>query len=107
MVANNQGLTTTYSRFHDRDECDPGIVRLRELHDAMDRAVLDAYGWTDIQPTCEFLLDYENDEDENSRRRKPWRHRWPDAIRDEVLARLLELNRQRAGRRAVAQESLF
>ncbi len=30
------------------------------------------------------------------RRRKPWRYRWPDDFRDEVLARLLELNRQRA-----------
>ena len=66
----------------------------------MDRAVLDAYGWTDIQPTCEFLLDYEDEEDEENsgprRRKKPWRYRWPDEIRDEVLARLLELNRVRA-----------
>jgi hypothetical protein len=29
-------------------------------------------------------------------RKKPWRYRWPDDFRDEVLARLLELNRQRA-----------
>jgi hypothetical protein len=69
----------------------------------MDRAVLDAYGWTDIKPKCEFILDYEeddDDEDEDSgrtrRRKKPWRYRWPDEIRDEVLARLLELNAQRA-----------
>ena len=67
----------------------------------MDRAVLDAYGWTDLKPTCEFLLDYEEDEDDDEsgggrRRKKPWRYRWPDDFRDEVLARLLELNRQRA-----------
>ncbi len=65
----------------------------------MDRAVLDAYGWTDLKPTCEFLLDDEDDEDQEQatrRRRKPWRYRWPDDFRDEVLARLLELNRQRA-----------
>jgi len=65
----------------------------------MDRAVLDAYGWNDIQPKCEFLLDYEEEEDEEEngsrRRKKPWRYRWPDEIRDEVLARLLDLNRQR------------
>ena len=30
------------------------------------------------------------------RKKKPWRYRWPDEIRDEVLARLLELNRVRA-----------
>ena len=36
---------------------------LRELHAAMDRAVLDAYGWTDISTDCEFLLDYEDDDE--------------------------------------------
>jgi hypothetical protein len=98
MVKNNEGLTKTYNRFNNPDETSPDILRLRELHAAMDRVVLDAYGWTDIQPTCEFLLDYEEDEDEEgtSRRRKPWRYRWPDDIRDEVLARLLALNAQRA-----------
>jgi hypothetical protein len=30
----------------------PDILKLRELHAAMDRAVLDAYGWTDIPPTA-------------------------------------------------------
>ena len=40
------------------------IKMLRELHAAMDRAVLDAYGWSDLRPTCEFLLDYEDDEEE-------------------------------------------
>ena len=52
----------------------------------MDRAVLDAYGWTDIPTDCEFLLDYEIDDDETGRRKKPWRYRWPDDIHDEVLA---------------------
>jgi len=101
MIRNNEGLTKTYNRFHDPDERSPDIVKLRELHAAMDRAVLDAYGWTDLKPTCEFLLDYEEDEDEDDsgggrRRKKPWRYRWPDDFRDEILARLLELNRQRA-----------
>jgi hypothetical protein len=69
----------------------------------MDRAVLDAYDWTDLQPTCQFLLDYEEEEDDNGdpgaprrQRKKPWRYRWPDDFRDEVLARLLELNKKRA-----------
>jgi hypothetical protein len=106
MVRNNEGLTKTYNRFHDPNETSPDILKLRELHAAMDRAVLDAYGWTDLEPTCEFLLDYEEeDEDENggsSKRRKPWRYRWPDEFRDEVLARLLELNKQRAEEEAIA-----
>lgn len=99
MIANNEGLTKTYNRFHDPHERSPAINKLRELHDAMDRAVLDAYGWTDLTPTCEFLLDYDEDEDDEantSRRKAPWRYRWPDDIRDEVLARLLALNAQRA-----------
>ena len=101
MVKNVEGLTDTYNRFHDPDEQSPDIAKLRELHDAMDRAVLDAYGWTDIRPTCQFLLDYEDEDDDApgkaSKKRKPWRYRWPDDVRDEVLARLLELNAKRAG----------
>jgi hypothetical protein len=96
MVKNDEGLTKTYNRFHDPDERDPDILKLRELHAAMDRAVLDAYGWTDIPTACEFLLDYEIDEEESANRKKPWRYRWPDPIRDEVLARLLDLNATRA-----------
>ena len=96
MVSNNQGMTKTYNRFHDPNEDDPRFLRLRELHADMDRAVLDAYGWTDISTECEFLLDYEIDEEEWGRKKKPWRYRWPDPVRDEVLGRLLELNAQRA-----------
>ena len=99
MVTNEQGLTKTYNRFHDPDEDDRAILRLRELHGDMDRAVLATYGWKDIPTDCQFILDYEGDEEDEdrpSRRRKPWRYRWPDEVRDEVLARLLALNAERA-----------
>lgn len=98
MVRNNEGLTKTYNRFHDPDEHSPDILKLRELHAAMDRAVLDAYGWTDLPTDCQFLLDWEDEDDEDTgrRRKKPWRLRWPDEVRDEVLARLLALNTERA-----------
>jgi hypothetical protein len=106
MVRNNEGLTKTYNRFHDPNERSPDIHKLRELHAAMDRAVLDAYGWTDLKPTCEFLLDYEDEADDEEGggrpRKKPWRYRWPDDFRDEVLARLLELNKQRAEQEQLA-----
>jgi hypothetical protein len=62
----------------------------------MDRFVLDAYGWSDISTSYEFLLDYEIDEEEWGNKKKPWHYRWPDEVRDEVLARLLELNAKRA-----------
>ena len=48
MVRNGEGMTKTYNRFHDPYENDPDIAELRALHTAMDRAVLDAYGWDDI-----------------------------------------------------------
>ena len=96
MVRNDEGLTRTYNRFHDPDETGSDITELHALHAAMDRAVLDAYGWRDIPTDCEFRLDYEIDEEEWGRRKKPYRYRWPDVIRDEVLARLLALNAERA-----------
>jgi hypothetical protein len=106
MIRNNEGLTKTYNRFHDPAESDAEILRLRELHTAMDQAVLHAYGWDDIPTDCEFLLDYddEDDDEESSgrRRKKPWRYRWPDVVRDEVLARLLKLNAERAEEECLA-----
>jgi hypothetical protein len=96
MVRRQEGLTKTYSRFHDPNETALETVELRRLHALMDRAVLDAYGWRDVPVDCEFLLDYEIDDEEWGERKKPWRYRWPDEVRDEVLARLLELNAERA-----------
>jgi hypothetical protein len=104
MIRNNEGLTKTYNRFHRPDEDAPDILKLRELHHAMDRAVLDAYGWHDLQPKCDFLPEFDEEDDvgESSRLRpKRYRYRWPDEIYDEVLARLLALNRERAGVPAV------
>ena len=106
MVRNGEGLTKTYNRFHDPDERDPEILHLRELHEKMDRAVLDAYGWTDIATDCEFLLDFEIDEEEYRRRKKPWRYRWPDEVRDMVLARLLALNGERAEQERAERERI-
>jgi hypothetical protein len=61
---------------------------------------LNAYGWTDIPTDCEFILDYEEEEEESEgiskrQKKKPWRYKWPEEIHVEVLARLLELNLKR------------
>ncbi len=87
MVESEEGLTDSYNRFHDPEEQDPGILRLRELHADMDRAVLHAYGWDDVPTDCEFVEDYEG--------AKP-RYRWPNEVQDDVLARLIKLNGERA-----------
>ena len=54
MIENGEGLTKTYNRFHDPDERSPGIEALRALHGAMDRAVLDRYGFDDVVPVHDF-----------------------------------------------------
>jgi methylase of polypeptide subunit release factors len=108
MRSRDLGITDTLNLF-DTQQCgDEDILELRRLHGEMDLKVLRAYGWYDLadqaaQPDfCQFLLDYEEDEDDSEsdsgstrQKKKPWRYRWPDDFRDEVLARLLELNEQR------------
>ena len=99
MVRNNEGLTKTYNRFHNPNEDSADVQRLRELHAEMDRAALDAYGWQDLQPVCEFFPEFDDDEEEDEGgrpKKKKYRYRWPDEVHDDVLARLLNLNRQRA-----------
>jgi hypothetical protein len=132
MVSNNEGLTSTYNRFHDPAETSSGLLELRRLHGEMDQAVLNAYGWSDVPTACGFGLDYLDSEEDaqlpdelqeridsgelffweagdaldfqgqlqaygaiTGRRKLPWRCRWPDAVRDDVLARLLALNAER------------
>lgn len=93
MVARNEGMTKTYNRFHDPDEPRDDIVRLRELHVDMDRAMLRAYGWDDLaKPAEPIFLDETNEGDHVYQGRLFW----PSAFRDEVLARLLALNAERA-----------
>ena len=66
MVQTDEGLTKTYNRFHDPDERSPKIsFKLRKLYTrAMDRASSSRL-WlvTASQPSAEFLLDYEIDEE--------------------------------------------
>lgn len=82
MRRNREGLTLLYNRFHAPSEVDPEIVRLRELHAALDHAVLTAFAWPDLIGDCEFSRDA----------RGRWRLGWSQARTDEVHARLLALN---------------
>jgi len=80
------GLTGLYNRLHDSEDAGEDIDGVRDLHAQMDRAVLDAYDWTDIKP----VYDFREQLDESVRLT------WAEDTRDDVLARLLELNRVRA-----------
>ena len=63
MVSNQVGLTVTYNAMKDAEVHEPAIVELRRLSEALDRAVLSAYGWDDIvvpdyrEPFPEEVLD--------------------------------------------------
>jgi hypothetical protein len=82
MLARNLGLTKTYNLFH-KPECqDADIVRMRELHAEMDRAILACYGWQDIDPGHAF---HQNE-------RGQTRYTISPEARREILRRLLELN---------------
>ena len=54
MVETDQGLTKTYNALKDPANTDPPILHLRELHEQLDRAVLDAYGqsYIEVPPYC-------------------------------------------------------
>jgi hypothetical protein len=84
MLDRQEGLTKTYNRVHDPDEHADDIVRLRELHVALDYEVRDAYGWSD------FDLGHDFHETKFGTR-----FTFAPAPRQELLDRLLELNHER------------
>ena len=82
MVDTDQGLTKTYNALKDASNQESRIIELRRLHEEMDRAVLDAYGWSDIEvpPFCP----------NNSAEQAALQ-----AFEDEVIDRLYVLNAER------------
>ena len=103
MIATNKGLTPTYNRFHDAYDADSAIQRLRDLHAEMDRAVLRAYGWDDLAKRASPVFLTEETETEFTYQGRLF---WPSDFRDEVLARLLDLNRARHAAEANAGVAL-
>ena len=93
MLARNEGLTKTYNRFHDPNETAEDIQRLRELHASVDQAVLEVYGWHDLAARAGPIFLDETNEDDHAYQDRLF---WPSDFRDEVLARLLPLNTERA-----------
>jgi hypothetical protein len=108
MLDLSLGLTDIYNLFHARglapelvakvskkpaDVARVGfdsLLELRRLHVALDNAVRDAYGWTDLNLGHEFV------EVETLPDNDRVRHTISPAARKEVLKRLLALNHQRA-----------
>ena len=84
MIDAQQGLTQTYNHLKDPDCNEPRVEELRRLHEEMDRAVLAAYGWSDIPvpPYGTPVTDAEK--------------KALEAFEDEVIDRLFALNAKRA-----------
>jgi hypothetical protein len=48
MLSRSWGLTTTYNHVHDPDCHEAPVSNLRDLHVAIDEAVMRSYGWADL-----------------------------------------------------------
>jgi hypothetical protein len=92
MVATQQGLTQTYNRMKDPDCNDPEILHLRELHLEIDRAVLTAYGWTDLIDKVPPFTTPQTGADKIALA----------AFEDAVIDRLFALNAERAAAESLA-----
>lgn len=88
MLSHQLGLTKTCNLFHNPQCTDADIARMRELHAAMDHAILACYGWTDLDPGHDF---HQNE-------RGQIRFTIGPIARREVLRRLLALNLEIAAR---------
>ncbi len=95
MSSADEGLTKIYKRFHHPAECSSEIIKLRDLHEALNRLVLEAYEWTDIHLSYDFRPQID----------ESIRYTWDDSTSDEVLARLLDLNRLEAAKHSHSQDA--
>jgi hypothetical protein len=84
MISQQQGLTDFYNHFHDPNEKDESIIRLRGLHEKMDNVVAVAYGWNDLDLRHDFY-----------KIKKDMRYTISKSSRNIVHDRLIALNRQR------------
>ena len=84
FLQNQEGLTKTYNRFHNRGEHSTDIAQLRALHVEMDQAVAAAYGWSDLDLGHGFHPTKQGE-----------RYTLSEPARRTVLDRLLALNHQR------------
>ena len=102
-----EGLTHTYNHFHRPDCTLEGIVRLRSLHEELDREVARAMGWGDLELTYEWVDEFTGrslaapggvqELDEPQTETKP-RLSFTPELRIEILTRLMGLNAEFAGR---------
>ncbi len=86
MSTNQQGLTQLYNALKARASHEPGLEALRDLHLDLDRAVLTAYGWSDLVPLVPPYTIPQTDAERQAL----------SAFEDAVIDRLFALNAERA-----------
>ena len=104
MLARQLGLTKTYNLFHKPECTDTDIARLRELHAAMDHAILACYGWTDPSAGSGQAIEPGHDFHQNERGQT--RYMISPTARRGILRRLLALNLEIAAREAAETGSI-
>jgi hypothetical protein len=105
-----EGMTQTYNHFHDQTCTYEGIIRLRKLHQEVDRAVANAYGWFDLILEYDWIdhysgikvterlkefTEYEEIRKESSSQEIKPRYTFIPTVKDEIMERLLTLNMKR------------
>ncbi|MFE5401570.1 Eco57I restriction-modification methylase domain-containing protein [Streptomyces sp. NPDC056580] len=100
MLARDMGLTDTYNLVHDPDCQDEDIIELRCIHEEIDKATVEAYGWHDlldssgqtppVDPTYKtYPLDHDFHESDQGTR-----YTIGLLARTEIIDRLRQLNHQ-------------
>ncbi|MGW2858063.1 type IIL restriction-modification enzyme MmeI, partial [Streptomyces sp. NPDC001215] len=84
MQNRNEGLTKLYNAVHDSSVTDSEIQHLRRIHELIDCATAEAYGWLDLDISHGF-----------HRTKQGQRHTVAPDVQAEILDRLLELNHHR------------
>ena len=84
MTVSSQGLTKSQNTFHDPTKNSAEVLRLREAQRLLDIAVMNSYGWSDVELNHDFQDT-----------RLGSRFTISGEAQHEVLDRLLELNHQR------------
>jgi hypothetical protein len=89
MESSGEGLTKLYNKVHDEADKTQSILDFRDLCISLDQMVMKAYGW------CDLNLDYGFHNVAYLPEGKNTRYTFSEAAREEILYRLVMLNKER------------
>ena len=86
MRSERLGYTDLMNRFHNPLDMSPQVIRFREAHITLSKAVRNAYEWHDLEFDYDFYEDYADGE------KQVVRYRVSDTLIDKIIGKLLSLN---------------